>query len=175
MEIKLPRVKVEVREDEGFSLGKLSPALIVGFGAHWAWVYLTMFNGQQLFFWNAADPAVPAGLFHPVSLVFFVMTLLSYGVLSRAYRRLFATQRRRARLRFIGATLGFAGTLFMCLADVGSAAGIAALAAGGATTGIGSAILLMSYGVSFGNATSPPSAVRRSRWWRASPLLHGSV
>ena len=54
MEIKLPRVKVEVREDEGFSLGKLSPALIVGFGAHWAWVYLTMFNGQQLFFWNAA-------------------------------------------------------------------------------------------------------------------------
>ena len=97
-----------------------------------------MFNGQQLFFWNAADPAVPAGLFHPVSLVFFVMTLLSYGVLSRAYRRLFATQRRRARLRFIGATLGFAGTLFMCLADVGSAAGIAALAAGGATTGIGS-------------------------------------
>lgn len=46
MEIKLPRVKVEVREDEGFSLGKLSPALIVGFGAHWAWVYLTMFNGQ---------------------------------------------------------------------------------------------------------------------------------
>ena len=84
MEIKLPRVKVEVREDEGFSLGKLSPALIVGFGAHWAWVYLTMFNGQQLFFWNAADPAVPAGLFHPVSLVFFVMTLLSYGVLSRA-------------------------------------------------------------------------------------------
>lgn len=34
MEIKLPRVKVEVREDEGVSLGKLSPALIVGFGAH---------------------------------------------------------------------------------------------------------------------------------------------
>lgn len=90
MEIKLPRLKLEVREDEGFSLGKLSPTLIVGFGAHWAWVYLTMFNGQQLFFWNAADPAVPAGLFHPVSLVFFVMTLLSYGVLSRAYRRLFA-------------------------------------------------------------------------------------
>ena len=131
MEIKLPRVKVEVREDEGFSLGKLSPALIVGFGAHWAWVYLTMFNGQQLFFWNAADPAVPAGLFHPVSLVFFVMTLLSYGVLSRAYRRLFATQRRRARIRFVGATLGFAGTLLMCLADVGTPLGIAALAAGG--------------------------------------------
>ena len=150
MEIKLPRLKLEVREDEGFSLGQLSPTLIVGFGAHWAWVYLTMFNGQQLFFWNAADPAVPAGLFHPVSLVFFVMTLLSYGVLSRAYRRLFATQRRRARIRFVGATLGFAGTLLMCLADVGTPLGIAALAAGGATTGIGSAILLMSYGVSFG-------------------------
>ena len=139
MEIKLPRLKLEVREDEGFSLGKLSPTLIVGFGAHWAWVYLTMFNGQQLLFWNAADPAVPAGLFHPVSLVFFVMTLLSYGVLSRAYR-----------IRFVGATLGFAGTLLMCLADVGTPLGIAALAAGGATTGIGSAILLMSYGVSFG-------------------------
>lgn len=150
MEIKLPRLKLEVREDEGFSLGKLSPTLIVGFGAHWAWVYLTMFNGQQLFFWNAADAAVPAGLFHPVSLIFFVMSLLSYGVLSRAYRRLFATQRRRARIRFVGATLGCIGTLLMCLADVGTPLGIAALAAGGAATGIGSAILLMSYGVSFG-------------------------
>ena len=39
MEIKLPRLKLEVREDEGFSLGKLSPTLIVGFGAHWAVCY----------------------------------------------------------------------------------------------------------------------------------------
>lgn len=150
MEIKLPRLKLEVREDEGFSLGKLSPALIVGFGAHWAWVYLTMFNGQQLFFWNAADAATSAAFFHPVSLVFFVTTLLSYGVLSHAYRRLFAKQRRRARIRFAGATLGFVGTLLMCFADIGTVPGTAALVAGGATTGIGSAILLMSYGVSFG-------------------------
>ncbi|WP_143412166.1 helix-turn-helix transcriptional regulator [Arabiibacter massiliensis] len=150
MEVKLPRLKVEVREDEGFSLGKLSLPLIAGFGSHWAWVYLTMFNGQQLFFWNAADPAATATLFHPASLVFFVTTLFSYGVLSRAFRRLFATQRRRKSIRFLGASLACAGTLLMCLAGVESAAGIAALVAGGAATGVGSAILLMSYGVSFG-------------------------
>lgn len=49
MELKLPRFEVTRAEDEGFSLGKLSGALILGFGMHWSWVYLTMFNGIQLF------------------------------------------------------------------------------------------------------------------------------
>lgn len=46
--MKLPYIKVEVeyREEETGADGKVSPALIVGFGLHWAWVYLFMFNGH---------------------------------------------------------------------------------------------------------------------------------
>lgn len=46
--MKLPYIKVEVeyREEETGAPGKVSPALIVGFGLHWAWVYLFMFNGH---------------------------------------------------------------------------------------------------------------------------------
>jgi len=50
--MKLPYIKVEVeyREEETGAPGKVSPALIVGFGLHWAWVYLFMFNGQYILF-----------------------------------------------------------------------------------------------------------------------------
>ena len=36
--MKLPYIKVEYREEETEAPGKMSPALIVGFGLHWAWV-----------------------------------------------------------------------------------------------------------------------------------------
>lgn len=150
MEIKLPRIKVEVSEDDRFSLGKLSLPLFVGFGMHWAWVYLTMFNGRSLFFWNAVDPSASASVFYLVSLVFLAGTLFGYGLFARGLRLLLSTSRRRALSRFIGAALASGGTLLMCAADSASASGMAALVVGGAATGIGSAVLLMSFGISFG-------------------------
>ena len=55
--MKLPYIKVEVeyREEETGAPGKVSPALIVGFGLHWAWVYLFMFNGQYILFTEAHE------------------------------------------------------------------------------------------------------------------------
>lgn len=150
MEIKLPRLKVEVSEDDRFSLGKLSLPLIVGFGVHWAWVYLTMFNGGSLFFWNSGDPGSSASVFYLASLVFLVLSLFTYGTCSRMLRRLLFTPHRRALSRFIGAFLAGGGTLLVCAADVETSLGFAAIIAGGAATGIGSAVLLMSFGVSFG-------------------------
>lgn len=150
MEIKLPRLRLDYSEDESFSLGKLSLPLIAGFGIHWAWVYLTMFNGKTLFFWETAHADQSSRLFFIVSLACFIVGLFAYAVFSRALRRLFRTQKRRTNIRFGGATLACAGTLLICFADISTPQGMAVLAAGGITTGIGSAILLMSYGVSFG-------------------------
>lgn len=150
MEIKLPRLKLDYSEDESFSLGKLSLPLIVGFGIHWAWVYLTMFNGKTLFFWEAVHAEQSSRIFFIISLACFIVALFSYAAFSRALRRLFATQKRRAGIRLGGATLACAGTLLICFADISTPAGTAIIGAGGITTGIGSAILLMSYGVSFG-------------------------
>lgn len=150
MEIKLPRLKLEYNRDDGFSLGKLSLPLIIGFGIHWAWVYLTMFNGKTIFFWNAVDGNDSAGLFYLASLAFLIIALFSYGLFSRAFRRLFATSRQRTRNRLIGAGCACIGTILMCFADHSTLGGLFLLGAGGITTGTGSAILLMSYGVSFG-------------------------
>lgn len=150
MEIKLPRLKVEVQEDDHFSLGKLSLPLIVGFGIHWAWVYLTMFNGGSTFFWNAVVGDGTASLFHIVSLVFFTSTLFAHGICSHALRRLLATPQSRVRNRLNGACLASAGTLLMGFAETNTSLGWAILVVGSVATGVGSAILLMSFGVSFG-------------------------
>ena len=48
--MRLPRITIEYQEEETCAPGKLSFALIAGFGLHWAWVYLFMFDGAQLFF-----------------------------------------------------------------------------------------------------------------------------
>ena len=150
MEVNIPKLTVRVSEDDGFSLGKLSGALIAGFGIHWAWVYLCMFSGARLFFWFADDRGAAASAFYLVSLTFLVATLLSYAIWSNQIRRLLATGRNRRTLRLIGGSLVAVGTVLVCFAALESALGLAALAAAGAATGIGTGVLLMSFGVSFG-------------------------
>lgn len=150
MEIKLPRLKVEYNQDEAFSLGKLSLPLIIGFGVHWAWVYITMFNGKHLFFLGAPQVEASALMFYSISLIFLTITLFSYGIFSRSFRRLFATPKQRSRNRFIGATCASLGTILLLFGDNSTTLGMAIIILGGVSTGVGSAVLLMSYGVSFG-------------------------
>lgn len=149
MELRLPRLTIERSEDEGFSLGTLSASLIVGFGIHWGWVYLTMLNARSLFFADTADAPANSWGFYTASLCVLVLTLLSYAAFSRPLRRLFRKARFRPRVRFAGALLMATGTLCMTLANVATDAGLIALGAGAITTGAGSCILLMSFGVSF--------------------------
>ena len=59
--MRLPRITIEYQEEETCAPGKLSFALIAGFGLHWAWVYLFMFDGAQLFSLHpAGTPPPPA-------------------------------------------------------------------------------------------------------------------
>lgn len=150
MELKLPRFEVTRTEDEGFSLGKLSGALILGFGMHWAWVYLTMFNGIQLFVGaEAIEAGVSSRPLHVCSLVVLASLLLSYGGFSHTFRRLFLTRHQRMRNRLIASVCASAGTFLLFFINVAAPAGPLVLVAAAVLTGLGSGVLLMSYGVSF--------------------------
>ena len=92
--MRLPRITIEYQEEESYALGKVSAPLIVGFAAHWAWVYLFMFNSGQLFY--AASPDMQDVLFL-VSIAFFSLTLVSYGVFLERARKLFSMGQRRSR------------------------------------------------------------------------------
>lgn len=158
--MKLPYIKVEVeyREEETGAPGKVSPTLITGFGLHWAWVYLFMFNGQYILFPEADSMQL---LLSATSGVFHALALLLYAVCLKQARKLFNTPEHIRRNRVIAASLVACATL-LCMAgnfvSVGPlAAALFALA--GITSGIGSAMLLMSFGVSFSVCDLPTIAL----------------
>ena len=156
--MKLPYIKVEYREEDTGAPGKMSPALIVGFGLHWAWVYLFMFNGQYLLFPESGSMQT---LLSTTSGVAHAVTLLLYAVCLKQARALFGTPQRIRRIRIIAACL-MAVAAPLCMA--GNAvpvpqAAIAVFVASGVLSGVGSAALLMSFGVSFSVCDLPTIAM----------------
>ena len=158
--MKLPHIKVEVeyREEETGAPGKASPALIVGFGLHWAWVYLFMFNGQYILFPEADSMQL---LLSATSGIFRAVALLLYAVFLKQARQLFDTPEHIRRNRVIAAGLVACATL-LCMAGNAVPTGpLAALlfVAAGIASGVGSAMLLMSFGVSFSVCDLPTIAL----------------
>lgn len=158
--MKLPYIKVEVeyREEETGAPGKVSPALIVGFGLHWAWVYLFMFNGQYILFPEADSMQL---LLSATSGVFHAVALLLYAVFLKQARQLFDTPAHIRRNRAIAAFLVACAAL-LCMA--GNMVSVGPLAAAlfvlaGVASGVGSAMLLMSFGVSFSVCDLPTIAL----------------
>lgn len=146
--MRLPRITIEYQEEETCAPGKLSFALIAGFGLHWAWVYLFMFDGAQLFSLHPAETPPPPLLF-PVSLASFAAALLCYGLFLEPVRTLFGTAEKRSRNRLIAAASVLASMLLAIGGNLFPAAQPAFIIAAGLLSGVGSAALLMSYGVSF--------------------------
>lgn len=144
--MKLPRITIEYYEEESFAPGKLSFPLIMGFAIHWAWVYLFMFGGASLFFLQSNGAHAVLFL---VSATCLALTLLSYGVFLGAARRLFGTPAKRNRNRCAAAAGVFAGMVLMLVANSAPEVMLPCAVASGVLTGVGSAVLLMSYGVSF--------------------------
>ena len=144
--MRLPHVTIEYREEESYAIGKMSPELIVGFGLHWAWMYLAMYNGITLF---GAGGGTYRTLVFIISLAVFVATLLGYGLLINQARSLFNTAKKRKRNRVIAAVCMVAGTALFAPAFGDGAVGVAASFTGGVLSGFGSAVIFMSFGVSF--------------------------
>lgn len=79
--MKLPKITVRLDEEEAFSFGKISPALVIGFGIHFTWMFLVQFSADHLFFEGA--PAGTSSASHLLSLSIFVLTLFAYAALLR--------------------------------------------------------------------------------------------
>ncbi|MEE0706264.1 MAG: helix-turn-helix transcriptional regulator [Adlercreutzia sp.] len=158
--MKLPHIKVEVeyREEDTGAPGKMSPALIAGFGLHWAWVYLFMFNGQYVLF-----PALGSMqlVLSATSGAFHALTLLAYALFLKQARLLFGTP-QRIRFNRLAAAIMIAAATALCLVGnvlAGSFIAGACFFIAGAASGIGSAVLLMSFGVSFSVCDLPTIAL----------------
>ena len=147
--MKLPYIKVEYREEETEAPGKMSPALIVGFGLHWAWVYLLMFNGQIILFPQAASMQA---LLAVTSGAAMALTLLLYALCLKQARVLFATPFAIRRNRF-GAAVLMVATVVLCLVGNGlPAAAAPCFAVAGVASGVGTAVL-------FGTLTAAGAAL----------------
>ncbi len=157
--MKLPHVTIEYREEEAAGVGKVSPSLIVGFGLHWAWIFSAIFSSNLIFpFWSQDASSVMM----IVSMLCMAVTLLCYTFFFSRVRPLFQTMGQRRRVRFFAALFASVGTLIIALG-----AGIPAIGAcvalevvGGVLTGVGTAALLMSYGVSFSICDSAAAAMQ---------------
>ncbi len=154
--MRLPHITIEYQEEESYALGRVSLSLIFGFGVHWAWIYLFMFNGGQLFYSSSAN--LQDALFL-VSIALFSATLLCYGILLEKARSLFATARKRSRNRLVAAIMVFLGMVISVLGGVVSSAPWVVVVLSGVLCGVGSAVLLMSYAVSFSVCDLPTVAV----------------
>lgn len=156
--MKLPHITVEYREEDTGAPGKMSPALIVGFGLHWAWVYLFMFNGQFVLFPETGSMQT---LLLTVSGVVHAAALLAYAVFLKQARVLFGTPERIHLNRWLAALLMAGGVALCLLGNVLGATPATAACFGlaGVASGVGSAALLMSFGVSFSVCDLPTIAL----------------
>ena len=156
--MKLPHIKVEYHEEDTGAPGKMSLALILGFGLHWAWVYLFMFNGQYILFPQAASMQL---LLSATSGVCHAATLLGYALFLKQSRALFDTAKHIGRNRIL-ATGMMLVAMVLCLAGAMAPEGVAqqlCFAIAGVGSGVGSAVLLMSFGVSFSVCDLPTIAM----------------
>ncbi len=144
--MKLPHVTIEYREEESYAVGKMSFELIVGFGLHWAWMFLFMYNGHNLF--RTGDETY-ANTFFVASLAVFSCALIAYAAFLKRVRVVFGTPHKRRRNRAVGATCMFVGMVILVFVSGSDSVSTALSMASGALTGFGSAIILMSFGVSF--------------------------
>lgn len=155
--VKLPKVTIAIDEEGALSFGKISPALVIGFGIHFTWMFLVQFSASHLFFEGA--PEGTAAISHVFSLCVFVLTLFAYTAFLQQMRRLFDTPAHRNRNRLSAALATVAGGLLLFGCSTATAIGWTCIVASGLLTGMGSAVLLMSYGVSFGMLDSPTIAM----------------
>lgn len=152
MGVRVPRITLKADYGDEASFGELS-LLAFGYGLHQAWVYATMFATSSLF---NVDTYVTgmygshASLTFFVSIVVFGLCLLFAAVTNQRFLRFYVSK----RFLTVGAIFTSLGTAAL-LAPIDSASIMLALEiACGISTGIGSAILILFWGVAFARCDS---------------------
>ena len=157
--MRLPHVTIEYRDEESAGVGKVSVPLIFGFGIHWAWIFSFVFSASVLLPSQSSTVGIAATC---SSMLCMALTLMSYTFFFKKIRPLFSTRSQRRRVRFRGALLTSIGVIFACVGSLLQLenASMAIVIASGLFTGVGSAVLMMSYGVSFSICDTAAAAMQ---------------
>ena len=146
MGFRVPRVTFKVDYGDDASFGELS-LVALGYGLHQAWIYSTMFDKGGIF----GHGLLGATADEPLSFV-YLCSILVYGMLlllASAFDTKLIKPLHSARFLGAAAVLGVAGTAVLFVpADSGSVA-LALQLASGVLTGVGSAVLLLAWGIAF--------------------------
>lgn len=148
MAITFPRISITVDDDRGTGTQGELNILALGFGIHQAWIYTAMFGTTTIF---QAPQALGSYAESSVSLVFLI-SIVVFGL-----SLLFAAATDQRLLKFytakrviIGAAAFTAiGTFAVFAVNAPGALGFAATLFAGVSTGIGSALLLLFWGIAF--------------------------
>lgn len=150
MGVRVPRITLQTDYGDDSSFGDLS-LLSVGYGLHQAWVYAVMFGTSSIFGTQTYISGMygsNAALPYFVSIVVFGMALLFAGFTDQRFLDKYVSKKTLAT----GAVLMSVGTLLLL---VPSSPDMHVLEiASGLMTGIGSAILILFWGVAFARCDS---------------------
>lgn len=148
MAIMFPRISITVDDDRGTGTQGELNILALGFGIHQSWIYTAMFGTTTIF---QAPQALGSGAESPVSFVFLVsivvfgISLLVGAATDQRFLKFYTAKRT-----VVGAAVFTAiGTFAVFAVNAPGALGIAATWFAGISTGIGSALLLLFWGVAF--------------------------
>ncbi|WP_276917031.1 hypothetical protein, partial [Parvibacter caecicola] len=93
--MRLPKITIAVDKDDGFAFGEISPALVIGFGIRFTWMFSMQFSANRLFF--ATATAETSSISQIASLGFFLTTFFVYVVFFPQMCRIFDTPDHRNR------------------------------------------------------------------------------
>ena len=146
--LRIPRITINADFDEDVSVGEVNTTSL-GYGLHQAWIYATMFGTYELFGVSTVDNGTSFSTIYLISLVANLMMLLIIGVLDQ--RRVpLAENKYPVVVAGIAMSLG---TLLVYLSDIGGALGIVVSVVSALLTGLGSAVLLLCWGIAFSRMT----------------------
>ena len=145
MGIKMPRVHIEFEEDESYAIGKISIGFVLGFALRLFWPFLTILGAYTFANQSVVQYADELNL---TSVGAFACTMLAYGIFLKQLRMLFSTSKKRDANRFFAAVIMVLGVFLIIVANAFPVIALPALIIAGILTGMGSAMLMMSYGVS---------------------------
>lgn len=150
MGIRVPRITINADFGDDAAFGDLS-LLSVGYGLHQAWVYAAMFGTSSIFGTQTYITGMygsHASLPFLISIVVFGLCLLFAGITDQRLLKAYISK----RMLVVGALLMSAGTLL--LLSPPAINGPALEVVSGIATGIGSAILILFWGVAFARCDS---------------------
>lgn len=127
---------------EQHTFGSSSLSRIIGFACNRAWAYISFFSIALFHMPASLEASLKSGLYL-WSIVALTLTLIGIGVFHKTFERLYAKQ----NFVFAGPVIASAGSALIPF--IGGDLGAITLGAAAVLTGVGSALLLISWGVSF--------------------------